>query len=198
MQLLTALRVVATSAAATLTGLTRAALSGRNARIVLDVGDVAPDFSLTASDGRIYQLSNYRGQMVVLAWFPKAFTGGCTAQCSSIESQRAVFEARGVQVFGANVDRPETNRAFAGAFGLWFPILSDPARTVARAYGVLGASGFPSRWTFYIGSDGRLLLVDRGGDTAAHGDTILRTLDRLDVVASSPTGWPRQAGGLTS
>jgi peroxiredoxin Q/BCP len=183
MQLLTALRVVITSAAATMAGLARAGTQrSRAPRVRLNIGDVAPEFSLTASDGVVYRLSSFRGrQAVVLAWFPKAFTGGCTRQCASIELQRAAFEARGVRVFGANVDRPSTNRAFAEALGLWFPILSDPARTVAASYGVLGSSGFPSRWTFYIGRDGRILAIDKTGETSAHGDTIASTLARLGL-----------------
>lgn len=186
MQLLTALRVVATSAAATLVGLAKVVgQRSRAPRVALNIGDVAPEFSLTASDGVVYRLSSFRGrQAVVLAWFPKAFTGGCTRQCTSIELQRARFEARGVQVFGANVDRPNTNRAFAEALGLWFPILSDPSRTVATDYGVLGTSGFPSRWTFYIGSDGRILAIDKTGETSAHGETIASTLERLGVVSA--------------
>jgi thioredoxin-dependent peroxiredoxin len=185
MQLLTALRVIATSAAATIAGLARIATRRSPPRVALNVGDFAPDFSLTASDGVVYRLSSFRGrQAVVLAWFPKAFTGGCARQCSSIELERSSFEARGVQVFGANVDRPNTNRSFAEALGLWFPILSDPGRTVAASYGVLGTSGFPSRWTFYIDRDGRILAIDKTGETSTHGETIASTLDRLGFVSA--------------
>lgn len=78
-----------------------------------------------------------------------------------------------VRYFGASVDTPETNARFAGSLGVDYPILSDPTRAVARAYGVLGASGFASRWTFYIGSDGRVLDVDRKVSASSHGRDIV-------------------------
>ena len=65
--------------------------------------------------------------------------------------------------------------------GVGFPILSDPDGTVARAYGVLGASGFPKRWTFYIGTDGRILDIDKRVETASHGAAIAARLDELKV-----------------
>jgi len=191
-----ALRVAATSAAATIVGISRALVSRRSDRgAQLREGDPAPDFALTASNGRVYQLSSYRGkQAVVLAWFPKAFTGGCTQQCLSLASGQASFARYEAAVFGANVDGVETNRRFAASLGLPFPILSDPSRTVARAYGVLGASGFPSRWTFYIGTDGRVLAVDRAGDTAKHGDTLIRMLDALGIPKRSAVPTAGAAG----
>jgi thioredoxin-dependent peroxiredoxin len=78
-----------------------------------------------------------------------------------------------VRYFGASVDTPETNAQFAASLGAEYPILSDPEKTVARAYGVLGASGFASRWTFYIGSDGRILDVDKKVSAASHGRDIV-------------------------
>ena len=115
--------------------------------------------------------------MVVLVWFPRAFTGGCTVQCQSIGAHVDALRASGAMVFGANVDTPETNRQFAAALGLAFPILSDPSGTTARAYGVLGASGLPSRWTFYIGADGRVLSIDKAVRVSTNGRDIGRALE---------------------
>jgi peroxiredoxin Q/BCP len=141
-------------------------------------GDAAPEFALQASDGRTYQLIDYRHrQVVVLVWFPKAFTSGCTAQCQSIGAHVEALRARGAVVFGANVDTPDTNRQFAEALGLGFPILSDPSGTTARAYGVLGASGLPARWTFYIGIDGRVLSIDKDVRVRTSGLDIERGLE---------------------
>jgi len=78
-----------------------------------------------------------------------------------------------VRYFGASVDSPETNARFAASIGVDYPILSDPEKTVARAYGVLGASGFASRWTFYIGDDGRILDIDRKVSAASHGRDVV-------------------------
>jgi peroxiredoxin Q/BCP len=84
-----------------------------------------------------------------------------------------------ISYFAASVDSAETNRRFAESLGLVFPILSDPTKEVARAYGVLGASGFASRWTFYIGADGRILDIDTKVSAASHGRDIVAKLTQL-------------------
>jgi peroxiredoxin Q/BCP len=86
-----------------------------------------------------------------------------------------------VRYFAASVDTPETNARFAQSMGIDYPILSDPAKTVARAYGVLGASGFASRWTFYIGSDGRILDIDTRVTASSHGRDIVAKLNALGI-----------------
>jgi peroxiredoxin Q/BCP len=181
------LRTLATSAFAIATGLGRMALNrGGGPQVELQPGDIAPDFALEASDGRTYTLSEFAGQQaVVLAWFPKAFTGGCTAQCESIGVSSHELRRFRVAHFGASVDRPETIRRFAASMGIDFPILSDPQKTVARAYGVLGASGFPARRTFFIGMNGRILAIDTHVRTATHGTDIVTALTHLHI--------PRQA-----
>jgi peroxiredoxin Q/BCP len=186
-RLLTRWRVVATSATTAVRALLNLVRGGAEAGDVeLRAGDEAPEFSLVASDGRRYRLSEFRRrQPVVLAWFPKAFTGGCTIQCESIGAHSGRFRDIGAAVFGANVDTPDTNKAFSAALGLDFPILSDPDQSTARAYGVLGASGFPSRWTFYIGMDGRILSVDKEVHVSTNGSDIENTLGKLQI--------PRQA-----
>jgi len=87
-----------------------------------------------------------------------------------------------VRMFAASVDSPETNASFAQSLGLAYPILSDPSRDVARAYGVLSPSGFASRWTFYIGADGRILTIDKQVHAAAHGSAVVATLKQLGVT----------------
>jgi len=84
-----------------------------------------------------------------------------------------------VAYFAASVDTPEANAKFAASLDLDFPILSDSSKAVARAYGVLGASGMASRWTFYIGKDGRLAAIDRKVSAGSHGEEIVRMLTRL-------------------
>ena len=74
------------------------------------------------------------------------------------------------------------NAEFALSLDLDFPILSDPAKAIARACGVLGPSGFASRWTFYIGVDGRILAVDRNVSAASHGQAIARRLTELRIA----------------
>ena len=86
-----------------------------------------------------------------------------------------------VRYFAASVDTPETNAQFAQSLGIDYPILSDPSKTVARAYGVLGASGFASRWTFYIGSDGTIRDIDRRVNVSSHGRAIVAKLTELGI-----------------
>jgi peroxiredoxin Q/BCP len=87
----------------------------------------------------------------------------------------------GVQYFAASVDGPEVNAKFAASLDLDYPILSDPSKAVARAYGVLGSSGFAQRWTFYIGRDGRVLAIDRQVSAATHGSDVVERLKTLGV-----------------
>jgi peroxiredoxin Q/BCP len=91
-----------------------------------------------------------------------------------------------VRYFGASVDSPDANARFAQSLDLDYPILSDPAKDVARAYGVLSTSGFASRWTFYIGVDGRILDIDKKVNAASHGADVAAALTRLGVRANEP------------
>lgn len=131
----------------------------------LAVGDPAPDFALVGSDGKTYRLADYRGrQAVVLAWFPMAFTSGCTIECKSLAEDGHLVEAYDVTYFMASVDDAEGergNRAFAKSQKARFPILSDPTKKTAEAYGVLAGAGYAQRWTFYVGKDGRIAYVDK-------------------------------------
>ena len=75
----------------------------------------------------------------------------------------------------------ETNREFAESLGIGYPILSDPEKTAARAYGVLGSAGFASRWTFYIGMDGRILDIDKQVRVSSHGADVAAKLEELGI-----------------
>lgn len=88
---------------------------------------------------------------------------------------------RGLNVtyFAASVDSADVNARFAESLALTYPVLSDPAKDVARAYGVLGPSGYASRWTFYIGADGRILDIDKKVSAASHGRDVVAKLTQL-------------------
>jgi peroxiredoxin Q/BCP len=155
----------------------------RAAPVDLRPGDPAPSFQLQGSNHEIYTLADFldRRQAIVLAWFPKAFTGGCTAQCKSVGASAAELAPFNVRYVAASVDSPEANGKFARALGVPFPILSDPDGTAARAFGVLRPSGFAARWTFYIGADGRILDVDRRVDPATSGPAVAARLAELGI-----------------
>ena len=84
-----------------------------------------------------------------------------------------------VAYFAASTDSPGTNAKFAKSLDLDFPILSDPSRDVARAYGVLGPSGLPRRWTFYIGKDGRIAAIEKKVTAGSHGAQVVEMLESL-------------------
>jgi peroxiredoxin Q/BCP len=86
-----------------------------------------------------------------------------------------------VRYFAASVDNVDTNAKFAASLGVDYPILSDPTKATARAYGVLGPSGFAQRWTFFIGREGRVLAIDRQVSAATHGTDIVEKLKALGV-----------------
>jgi peroxiredoxin Q/BCP len=184
--MLTRLRIAASTAAAVVQGVQGwlGSLGGRADRreVELKVGDEAPEFALAGSDGRTHRLAEYRGRSpVVLAWFPKAFTGGCTAECRSLASNRAALQELNVRYFGISVDTPEITRQFAETMALDFPVLSDPEKAAARAYGVLSPTGFAARWTFYIAADGRIAAIDRQVRAASHGRDVAERLRALKL-----------------
>ncbi len=156
-------------------------LGALSADAALQPGDAAPDFTLQGTDGKTHHLADYRGKKtVVLAWFPKAFTGGCTAECKSLRENSAKIGKPDVALFAVSVDTPETNKKFAESLGLDYPILSDPTKATAKAYGVLNpANGLASRWTFYIGKDGKILHVDQSVQPSSHGATVAEQLGKL-------------------
>ena len=148
----------------------------------LEVGAPAPDWSLPGSDGNQHTLSELLKEgPVVLAWFPKADTPGCTRECQSITANGDKIRQFKVSYFMASIDPIADNIAFAQKYGADFPILSDETKEVANAYQVMGTFGFTRRETFYIGTDGLVLEVDRkvNADTAA--EDIVATLERLGV-----------------
>jgi peroxiredoxin Q/BCP len=176
-------RILATSVAAAVAAV-RKAIFGRGERsaVQLQVGDPAPDFSLLGSDGRVHRLRDLEGRdALVLAWFPKAFTIGCTMECESLRGSGADLRQFNVKYFAASVDDPETNKRFAESLAIDYPVLSDPDKSVAHAYGVIGPAGFPERWTFFIGKDGRILGIDKAVQVKTHGHDVADRLANLRV-----------------
>jgi peroxiredoxin Q/BCP len=152
----------------------------------LKVGDKAPDFSLVGTDGKTYKLSQLKGKTVVLAWFPKAFTGGCTAQCKALKESGEAIRAFDVAYFAASVDDAETNKKFAESLELDFPILSDPGKETAKAYGVVNDTRpVAFRWTFYIGPDGTITKIDKTIDPKNAGADTAKFLAELGVKKTS-------------
>jgi peroxiredoxin Q/BCP len=150
----------------------------------LKVGDQAPNFKLQASDGKTYQLADFKGkESVVLAWFPKAFTQGCTIECKSLAEHGDLIKKYNAQYFMISVDPLEGaqgNKAFAEAQHADFPLLSDPTKATANEYGVLNPErGFANRWTFYIGKDGKITGIDKQVKPATSAEDMAAMLKQL-------------------
>jgi peroxiredoxin Q/BCP len=147
------------------------------------VGDPAPAFALAGSDGKNHSLADYKGKSaVVVAWFPKAFTGGCTAECKSFREHGKAIRKFNVAYFTASADTPELNKKFAESLGLDYPILSDPDKDVAKAYGVIHAGrAVPERWTFYIDKEGVIRAIDKTVKAGQHGSDVAAKLKELGV-----------------
>ena len=162
----------------------------------LKVGDPAPDFKLQATDGKTYQLSDFKGKKaLVVAWFPKAFTQGCTIECKSLAENGDRIRKFDVAYFMASVDPLEDNIRFAKATKVElngqtvekkeadFPLLADPTKETAKAYGVLAANGaFANRWTFYIDKDGKISYIEKMVNPAKSAEDMVAKLGELKVT----------------
>ena len=133
--------------------------SKRARGFMLAVGDAAPDFEARLQDGSPFRLSSARGHPMVLYFYPKADTPGCTREAKGFRDHQAEFEEKGVKVVGVSVDPCSDLLAFAKKYGLPFSLVSDEDHAISMAYGVLGAGGVARRVTFLIGPDGRVVEV---------------------------------------
>jgi len=148
----------------------------------LEIGDDAPDFSLQGSDGNTYSLEQFKGkQAIVIAWYPMAFTHGCTIECKSLAENGHLLKQFDVSYFMASVDSIEKNTSFAEATKADFPLLSDPSKEVAKAYDVLALYGFPKRHTIYISKEGKILMVDRKINAATSAEDMAANLEKLGI-----------------
>jgi len=128
----------------------------------LGVGDVAPDFPFLLPDGSTRAFSTYRGRPVILFFFPKANTAGCTAETRGFSERYDRLQRAGVEVVGVSVDTADTQAGFAARCGSRFPMVGDPTKETAQKYGVLGMFGVAKRVTFLVGKDGRIEEVVEG------------------------------------
>ena len=152
----------------------------------LQVGDQAPDFLLEATDGKTYSLSQFRDkEAVVIAWYPMAYTRGCTIECKSLTENGHLLKRFEVAYFMARVDSLEKNQGFADKTNADFPLLSDPSKETAKDYNVLAIYGVPKRHTFYIGKDGKILFIDKNIRPATAAEDMAAKLQELGVKERS-------------
>ena len=152
----------------------------------LKPGDAAPEFSAKTTDGKRVSLADYRGRKLVLYFYPRDDTPGCTRQACSLRDHHAQIAAKGAAILGVSTQDEASHRAFTKKFGLNFPLLADTDGAVGRAYGTLGggglvsklkaAAGLADRVTFIIDEQGRIAHVIDRPDVANHAEEVLAKL----------------------
>jgi peroxiredoxin Q/BCP len=139
----------------------------------------APAFSLPTNTGEgTISLADYRGQWVVVYFYPKDFTPGCTLEARRFQEDQPKYQARQAQVVGISVDSVDSHAEFCDAEGLRFPLLADEAGTVSRAYGAW-LSPMSLRHTYIVDPDGVLKATFTGVRPAIHSTEVLAKLDEL-------------------
>jgi len=125
-------------------------------------GETAPDFEAPDQDGAPFRLASLRGTPVVLYFYPKADTPGCTIEAKGFRDVYDAYRAKHVAVVGVSTDDCPAQKKFAGKHRLPFPLVADAQQTVAGLYGVLGPSGHARRVTFLLDAQGKVLEVVEG------------------------------------
>lgn len=142
----------------------------------LVAGNQAPTFKLTASDGMSLDLAALKGKQVVLYFYPKDETPGCTKEACAFRDAWKDIEKTGVVLIGVSTDSDESHKAFAKHHELPFHLVSDKDGALAKAYGVPNRLGMLSRQSFVIGADGKIKKVYRSVDVTHHASEILADL----------------------
>ncbi|MDZ7270622.1 MAG: thioredoxin-dependent thiol peroxidase [candidate division KSB1 bacterium] len=150
------------------------------------VGDEAPDFALPDQKGVVHRLSDYRGKWVLLYFYPKDDTPGCTAEACAFRDNLPAFGALKVQVLGVSVDSVSSHTRFASKYKIEFPLLADEEKKVVALYGVWGKKKFmgrefmgTNRTSFLIDPDGRVAKVYEKVKPDRHAEEVLQDLNSL-------------------
>ncbi len=146
----------------------------------LKVGSPAPNFTLQDAFGNKYTLSDYKGKSPVVVYFyPKAGSPGCTTEACGIRDSWAKFKDNGIVVLGISVDSKESIKKFIDENNLNFPLLSDETKDVCRAYGVLNKLGVASRISFVVDKNGNIADIIRDVDVSTHADDVYKLAAKL-------------------
>jgi len=154
----------------------------------IPAGSQAPDFSLPDENGELRHLSDYRGKVVVLYFYPKDDTPGCTTEACGFRDQYQDYEKAGVSVIGVSPDDVKKHQKFKTKYNLPFTLLADTDHTVCELYGVWGRKKFMGkeydgvfRTTFLIGKDGTILRVFENVKPEGHSQEILKVLEEINT-----------------
>nr|WP_315862323.1 peroxiredoxin [Picosynechococcus sp. PCC 8807] len=153
-----------------------------------ELNQLAPEFTLLGNDGegsiQEFSLQDYRGQWVVLYFYPQDFTPGCTLEARRFQQDLPKYLERNVQVLGVSVDDVDSHEAFCDAEGLKFPLLADSTGDVSKQYGSY-LTGYSLRHTYLIDPEGILRKIYLGVNPAIHSQEVLTDLDSLMANSSA-------------
>ncbi|HBE16834.1 MAG TPA: peroxiredoxin [Cyanobacteria bacterium UBA11149] len=143
--------------------------------MALQVGTDAPAFTAKDSDGNTVSLSDFSGKTVVLYFYPKDDTPGCTKEAQSFRDNYAEYQGKDMVVLGVSTDDEASHKLFQEKYGLPFQLLADPDKTITKAYDVDGG-GYAKRVTYIIDGNGKIAHVDQKVNTATHAQDILKVM----------------------
>jgi thioredoxin-dependent peroxiredoxin len=146
-------------------------------------GTAAPDFKLTSQEGTTVSLKDFKGKWVVLYFYPKDFTSGCTLEAHNFQRDLAEYEKRNAVILGVSVDTADSHKQFCTKEGLNFKLLADTDHTVSAMYGSTmeyNGNTYSARNTFLIGPDGKIAKVFIKVSPAKHSEEVLAALDELE------------------
>ncbi|WP_017316039.1 peroxiredoxin [Mastigocladopsis repens] len=141
----------------------------------LAVGSDAPTFTVKDTNGNTVSLSDFKGKKVVLYFYPKDDTPGCTKQACSFRDAIDNYQSKDVVVLGVSVDDEASHQAFTEKYNLNFPLLADTNKTLVKAYDVDGG-GYAKRVTYVIDGNGKIIHVDSSVNTSSHASDVLAAL----------------------
>jgi peroxiredoxin Q/BCP len=146
-------------------------------------GDDAPPFSAVAGDGKTISLGDFKGRDVVLYFYPRDDTPGCTKEACAFRDSFAAFAKAGIVVLGVSTDSPKSHAKFSAKYELPFPLLADEQKQIVSAYGVWGQKSFMGRkylgtyrWTFWIDGKGKIRKIWTDVKPAEHAEEILAVI----------------------
>lgn len=151
------------------------------------VGSAAPDFTLNSQEGKAVSLHDFKGKWVVLYFYPKDMTTGCTIEAHNFQRDSAKYDANNAVVVGVSVQDEKTHQEFCAKEGLNFKLLADTKREVSEKYDSiinLGVTKLSARHTFLIGPDGMVRKVWNDVDVKKHSDEVLAAIDELSKPAA--------------
>jgi peroxiredoxin Q/BCP len=146
------------------------------------IGSLAPEFTLISQEGTPVSLKDFRGKWVVLYFYPKDFTSGCTIEAHNFQRDQAQYQQKNAVVLGVSLDNADSHKQFCAKEGLNFKLLADTDHKVSSAYDSLtnlGVVKFASRHTFVINPEGKIVKVFTDVNPSKHSDEVLSALSEL-------------------